>query len=258
MFSILRYAAVVSAISLVTATAAQAQTAEAQFFDVGAFLSGTTDFDGWDDLSVNNPNIGGAGYPGFTTAALPWPAPIDSYLTNNTFPDTSDDDVTGDAQFNKTSGFGYPASSTIYSTPFANGTYTVTDSTPLAGLETVVFQAEIGSGSAGWLAGTPTLTVNGSTVAPLAAAGTVDVNFDPAGPFGPLSRNTFLYQWDVSGLGTINDFAVDFGLAGTSATIWALQLDQGSTFAQVPEPSSVAGLAGLGLLGALGRRRRRS
>ncbi|MEM9585958.1 MAG: PEP-CTERM sorting domain-containing protein [Planctomycetota bacterium] len=239
-----------------TATGLHAQSVEPQFLDVGSFLSGNTDFDGWDDLSVNNPDISSPPYPSFPGAA-PWPAPIESLLTQNTFPNTADDDPTGDAIFNKTSGNGYPASSTIYSSPFGTGTYVVSDSTALPGLETIVFQAEIGSGSSGWLTGDPTLTVNGTTAVPLANSLLVDVNFDPAGPFGPLSRNTFLYQWDVTGLG-VTDFDIDFGLAGTSATIWALQLDQGDTFAAVPEPTALAGLAGLGLIGAVARRRRRS
>lgn len=222
-------------------------------------LTGTTDFDAWDNLSITNPQVASTTvpfpFPGFPGAA-PWPDAIESVLTQGTT-DTADDDPTGDAGFLKTAGNGYPASVSIYSSPFGNGTYSVSDSTPVAGLETVVFQIEIGEGSNGFLAGTPTLTVNGATEVPLLTGGSQGVSAG-ANPFGGGTINiaTLGYQWDVSGVGPISSFDVEFSTAGTSTTIFQLQLDQGDTFAavaNVPEPATL-GAVGLGFLAALRRR----
>ena len=97
-----------------------------------AFLSysipGVSDFDAWDDLSVSNPQVaavnaanGGQGepgaFPGFSNGGELWPEPIESVLTQGTS-STTDDDPTGDAVFDKVSGNGYPAGSSIYGMPF--------------------------------------------------------------------------------------------------------------------------------------------
>lgn len=239
--------------------------ASSAFGLIGPVLPGTTDFDGWDNLSITNPQVASTTapfpFPGFPGAA-PWPTAIDSVLTQGTT-DIADDDPTGDAGFIKTAGNGYPASTTIYSSPFANGTYSVSDTTPVPGLETVLFQIEIGEGSAGFLDATPTLTVNGTTAVPLFEGGVQSI-VDAPNPFsGPgasdatLNLATLGYQWDVSGLGPISSFDVAFTTAGTSTTIFQLQLDQGDTFAAVsgiPEPTSAVAVAWVGTLMLCGRR----
>ena len=239
------------------ALSACAGAAHAQFLSYN--LPGTTDFDAWDNLTVTNPQVtaaaqNGTPFPSFPGNS-PWPEAIDSVLTFGT-QDPSDDDPTGDATFDKDSGFGYPAGVSIYASPFGSGTFSVEDATPVADLETVVFQIQIGGGSAGFFDSEPSLVVNGSTQVPLFDSGVIASVFDPAGPFGPLTLNTFGYQWDVSGLGPITSIDVEFGTAGTSTTIWGLQLDQGSEFAAVSVPApgafALAGLSGLALV----RRRR--
>ncbi|MEM7812303.1 MAG: hypothetical protein AAF532_12570 [Planctomycetota bacterium] len=72
--------------------------ARASFITPG--FGGVTDYDAWDNLTITNPDIAGAGYPTFFTAGNSWPAPIPSRLTQST-PTTADDDVTGDAEFDK-------------------------------------------------------------------------------------------------------------------------------------------------------------
>ncbi|MEM9166889.1 MAG: PEP-CTERM sorting domain-containing protein [Planctomycetota bacterium] len=241
----------------VLAVAGTVSGAAAQSF-IDPNLPGTTDFDGWDNLTVSNPQVANANpaFPDFLTAANPWPEAIESVLTQGT-PGALDDDATGNATFDKTSGFGYPASVSIYSTPFGNGTYNVSDDDIIAGLETVVFQIRIGEGSAGTLAGDPTLTINGTTTVPLFEGGSTGIEIIP-NPFGggTIGVPTFGYQWDVSGLGPINSIDVDFDTAGTSTTIFALQLDQGSQFVDIniPTPGSLA-LLGMGGLVAARRRR---
>ncbi len=237
-------------------------------------LPGTSDFDAWDDLSVSNPQVatvnaanggqGGAGaFPGFGNGGDLWPEAIDSVLTQGTTT-TTDDDPTGDATFDKVSGNGYPAGSSIYGMPFPPaGTFTVADATPVADLEQVIFQIEVGSGSAGWLNGDPTLTVNtgsGATTVSLFDSGTVSSVFDPNGPFGPVTVNTFAYQWDLSTIvGTITDFNVDYTLDGTSAQIYQMQMDQGNTFSAqaVPEPATFGLALALAVLGLAAIRRPR-
>lgn len=93
-------------------------------------------------------------------------------------------------------------------------------------------------------------------------SGTVSSVFDPNGPFGPVTVNTFAYQWDLSSVACpITSFDVEYTLDGTSGQIYAMQLDQGDSFAAqaVPEPGAFAALAGTVALGfaAAGRRRRR-
>jgi len=246
----------------------------APFTASAAFLSyslpGISDFDAWDDLSISNPQVadvnaaaGGQGepgaFPGFSNGGELWPEPIESVLTQGTS-STTDDDPTGDAVFDKVSGNGYPAGSSIYGMPFPPaGTFSVSDTTPVSNLEQVIFQVEVGSGSAGWLAADPTLTVNGSTSVSLFDSGTVSSVFDPNGSFGSVTVNTFAYQWDLSTItGPINSFDVQYTLDGTSAQIYAMQLDQGDTFAAqaVPEPGAFAAVAGILALGLVALRRR--
>jgi len=223
-------------------------------------LPGTSDLDGWDNLTVSNPQVVANGsFPGFPGSG-PWPEPIESVLTRGT-PTASDDDPTGDATFDKVLGNGYPAGSSIYASPFEPaGTFTVADDTPVADLEQVIFQIEVGEGSDGFLDGDPTLTVNGSTSVALDDSGILSSVFDPDGDFGPLTINTLAYQWDLSSLpGPITDFNVDYTLAGTSVQIYEMQLDQGDSFSAqvVPEPSAFAAIAGLIVLGLVASRRRR-
>ncbi|MEM1223498.1 MAG: PEP-CTERM sorting domain-containing protein [Verrucomicrobiota bacterium] len=222
-------------------------------------LPGNTDLDAWDNLTVTNPQVSAAGgaYGSFPGAS-PWPAPIESVLTQDTV-DTIDDDPTGDATFNKTSGFGYPAGVSIYSSPFGNGSYTVEDATPISNLETIIFQIDIGEGSSGFLIGDATLTVNGTTAVALLDGGLVSAD-STGNPFGggTITLGTFGYQWDVSGLGPITSFNIDFTTSGTSTTIYDLRLDQGDQFfaVGVPEPGFAALILGLGAMGIVARRRR--
>ena len=91
-------------------------------------LPGTTAYDGWEDLTTaNHP-----GYPTFPGSEA-WPTPI-----------AADDPASdGGAKLDKLAGNGYPASASIYA-PFVVSTFGIADESALIGLETVVFQIEIG------------------------------------------------------------------------------------------------------------------
>ena len=239
----------------ITSSAIVASTtaiASGQFIDPN--LSGDTQFDGWDTLNRSLPQIADndAAWPTFP-GATPWPEGIGSYLTFGTA-DRSDDDVTGDAVFNKTSGFGYPAGFSIYASPFGNGTFEVADNTVVSNIETVVFQIEIGTGSAPTaLSGDPTLTINGTTQVALFNDFLLSSGVSDTG-FGPVNVDARAYQWDLRGLGPITSFAVDFAPAGTSTTITALQLDQGNVFTAIPAPGAALTVGAAGVIAA--RRRR--
>lgn len=234
-------------------------------------FGGTTQFDGWDNLSINNPQIANASspFPSFPGGS-PWPEAIESLVTQDTS-DTSDDDVTGDATFNKTFGNGYPATFSIYASPFPpGGSYVIEDATPVAGLENVFFQIKIGQGSASgpgfdpWLSTLPSLTLNGVPLGEADNSGVFSAEIQDVG-FGDSSVANLGFQWDLSGTtladagitGPVTSLAINYAPSGTSTATVDLRLDQSSefSFVVIPEPASLA-LVGLGGLSCLGRRRR--
>ena len=207
-------------------------------------LSGNTQNDGW-----TNPALTAAANPGYGSfpGSGAWPAPIQS-------------NVGGDAYLSKvsngTGGGPYPASGSIYFGGFSGdanvngGTLSVTDATPLANLQTVVFQIEIGEASTydfynGVL---PTLSYNGGTQFLTADYvslsqvfnGTVEM---PTGT-EPIYINTYALQWDLSGISeTISTFSISFSGVQHSQ-VYSMQLDQSDTMTQaVPEPSTYALMA---------------
>lgn len=251
-----------------------------EFLDPG--FGGTIQFDGWDELGRNNPQVQSAvpGFPSFPGFGL-WPEAIESNLTQETFanpaisdPGTADDNPTGDATFDKTNAnaFGYPAGISIYGSPFGtSGPYAVTDLTPVADLKTVLFQIRIGSGTgsgpgkfASWLDLLPTLSLNGIEIGTTNISGVISSDVENTG-FGAVNVGVLAFQWDLSGTklqeaginGSVNDLVVDFGPSGTSSTILDLRLDQSNQFTlltSVPEPASLV-LVALGSVVMLGRRR---
>lgn len=230
---------------------------------VNPAISGNTDYDGWIGLASGNyPGYGG--FPG--TGA--WPAAIGS---NRTLDNTFNASEPGDAGFTKlSSGIGggaFPAGSSIYFGGFSadinyyGGTLAVFDETPVANLQNVIFQIQIGEawGYDFYDGLLPTLSFNGgeqqleagySTIVEQFYNGTVEM---PTGP-EDVFINTYLLQWDLSGIDVdITDFSISF--AGVQhAQIYSLRLDQSDLFTAVPTPGSLA-LFGLGSL-LMARRRR--
>jgi len=221
---------------------AESGLAQLQVLNLGSGSSGT---DGW--VNVNSANFSGyGGFPGNS----PWPAPIGSNGTGS-----------GDADLSRvagspTGGGPFLSSSSIYFGNYSQvpnalgGTLRVSDSTPLANLKTLVFQIQIGEATGYDLYSAPALKINGgsSIVNPLFSgilnryqSGTF---FSPVTELDePVYVNTRGYQWDVSSLGAVTSFAIDFS-GVTHSQIYGLKLDQSSSVfsaALVPEPN-VGGL----------------
>lgn len=217
-------------------------------------LGGTTQNDKWTNLTTSsNP-----GYPGFPGSGA-WPAPIQS-------------NIGGDASLNKTAngpgGGPYPASGSIYFGGFSGdanangGQLRVTDNTPVAGLETVVFQVEIGEAwTYDFYNGVlPTLSYNGGSqnlVADFTSLSQV-YNGTVTMPTGeePIYINTWGLQWDLSSIGDeITSFTITFNGVQHSQ-VYSMQLDQSNTFTQaVPEPGTSALLLISGCFLMMRRRR---
>jgi len=214
------------------------------------FGSGSSGSDAW--VNVNSANFSGyGGFPGNS----PWPAPIGSNGTGS-----------GDADLSRvagspTGGGPFLSSSSIYFGNYAQipnalgGTLRVSDSTPLANLKTLVFQIQIGEATGYDLYSAPTLKINGgSSVVNILFSGILNryqsgTFFSPATELDePVYVNTRGYQWDVSSLGAVTSFAIDFS-GVTHSQIYGLQLDQSSSVfstAVIPEPN----VGGLILAGA--------
>lgn len=171
----------------------------------------------------------------------------------------------------------YGAGASIYFGGFSDvinyngGTLSVVDSTPLAGLETVVFQVGIGEA---WTYdffnhALPTLTVTtaGGTSAPLAADFSQKIEaFDNGTVTMPTGEevvyiNQYALQWNLSGYSDITSLAVSFN-GVQHAQLYGLTLTEGDTFSQVvavPEAGTyMMMLSGLGGVAFLVRRRRTS
>ena len=237
-------------LSLWIGCAADSGFGQIQVVNFGVGSSGS---DAW--VNVNSANF--SGYGGFPGSSA-WPAPIGSNGLDS-----------GDAVLNRvagspTGGGPFLSSSSIYFGNFSQipnalgGTLRVTDSTPLADLKTLVFQIQIGEATGYDFtspSGAPSLKINGgsSVVTPLFAgilsryqSGTF---FSPATELNePVYVNTRGYQWDVSSLGAVTTFSIDFS-GVTHSQIYGLQLDQSSSVfssAVIPEPN----VGGLVLAGA--------
>lgn len=207
-------------------------------------LPGNTQYSGWSGLtSANNP-----GFPGFGSGAA-WPAPILPNLNGSAT----------NPRLNKVSGPGNPAGGSIY-TFAAPTTFSLTSTNPLANLETLVFQIDLGNGEGGiFLNALPVLDLNGGTQN---LAATYSATTSGAYAFidfttGLPGLTTILaYQWDVSAFADpITSYDIRWS-AHTHSQIYALRLDSGDTAVQViPEPASSLLLV---LGGTLLLRRKRS
>ena len=204
-------------------------------------LPGTTESAVWTGLNSSN-YTSAAGFPGYATTTNLWPHAL-----------TADAGSTAGATFDKVSGGGYFASSSLYDagTP---GIFHLTDSAPIGNLANIVFQADVGSA----FAGAPMLNINGGAQAIAPNYFTSSSGNYLSGFGGPPSPTTnYAWQWDLSAFGgSINSYEIVWSTAA-HGTIYELNLSAGDSFVQaVPEPGT--GLLGLAALGLTFIRRRRA
>lgn len=231
-------------------------------------LSGTTEYEGWENLTNTNAQVVAAentpstadDFPGFSNFTDPWPEPFDPNITGSA----------GNAGFDKVSGSGYPASEAIYSfpgfppAPPVFGTFSISNSSALAGLETVAVQLDLGEGNGFFNAG-PVLNYNGGAqqLAPdFTQSGPGPTAFTNPQTGNPSSTTLFGYQWDLSGItGGFTSYSIEW-TTEPHVTTYNLRLDSSDTFSgnaitAVPEPASYTALLGLLALGFTFLRRRR-
>lgn len=276
-------AAAAVATSLVAVSPAQAQYSYVdEEFDFTTLLTGNITNNSWWNLTAFQQTFGevtipgNTGFPGFPGSGA-WPHPIASQVDASV---GSVGDTLGGAGLYKVAngpgGGPYPASGSIYYGGFSGdanlngGTLAVQDTTPLAGLGTIVFQVGIGEA---WTYDflnhelpTLTLTHSSGTTSGIGASfsqvlskffnGTVTM---PSGE-EDVYINQYALQWDVSGYSDISSFEVVF-TGVQHAQLYGLTLTQSDVFTQavpVPEPTTYAMMmAGLGVIGAVVRRRRK-
>ncbi|MDF3128526.1 PEP-CTERM sorting domain-containing protein [Kiritimatiellaeota bacterium B1221] len=191
-------------------------------------LSGSTSLNGWEGLnnSYYSPANHGGGYPG----TAPW----GSAMTAN--------EGEADAQLMKISGSAYPGGSSLYTS--AGAVLSVSEVSPLADLETILFSISVGAGPMGDFVSGPSLTLNGASVI---GAATTSWDFgsstESIGGFD-VSQTSYSYQWDLSGFGSaITDFDIQFE-THEHAQLYAIQLDQSDSYSlatphAIPEPSTM-------------------
>ncbi len=244
-------------LALTVLLASTAQVSRGAMALIDPALPGTKQTDFWSTnrlSTVESPGYGS--FPGFAA----WPGAIASSTTNV----GSDGDAGLVKVANGPGGGPFVSGASIYhggtsATPnVLGGTLGVQDATPVAGVSNVVFQIQIGEANGHDLFNgvLPVLNYNGGSQALLASyTDQIGHEFagwfpDPeGGPDLPLYTNTYLLQWDVTGLGAT---ALNVTFQGVQhSQVYQLQLDQSDVFQVIPEPSSVT-LAGLAMLGAIG------
>lgn len=211
----------------------------AQTVPVTFTVGGTNSFDGWVNMSGENPDFS------------EWP----------TAPAGSNASGSGDAQLVRVSGSPMFATESLYFLSYeqvANapgGTLRVADPTPVAGVKTIALQVEIGEALGyGFQSpeGYPVLKVNGQS-ASYEPAYAVLLNRYQNGTFNspetgeePVYVKTLGYQWNVENIGPVTSIEIEFS-AVTHAQIYEIRLDQTDTphNGTVFVPGFVA-LAGMG------------
>lgn len=220
---------------------------------VAVSLPGDTQFDGWvtsELTAAANP-----GFPGHPGSGA-WPSAI-----------SSGDDT---ATILKTAGSSYPGGGSLYSGGFTavpntfGASFSVSDASPIENVANVVFQIKLSApyGFDFHNNALPVLNYNGGSQLLASDLNGITSKSQVAFAGSLADVTTYLFQWDLSSIGGITDFEIEFSNV-QHGQIFALQLDQSSEYAVVdapflvPEPSTAI-LGGLGLVAlcAVARRKR--
>lgn len=209
-------------------------------------IGSSNEFSGWENL--NNAHFPQANYGGEFPGTEPWFIPIDPNVTGSVL----------NSSFTKVGGNGYTATDGIY-TPFGGGEFQVSSTSVVSGLETVIFQIDIGDGDVPFNA-IPTLSFNGGTQQLAAAYSMISpgsfvfVNLNDPGP--PMISSNHSFQWDLSSLGPITSYTIDWA-TGNHTQVYGMQTHTGDSFTgfAIPEPSGEV-LVGFTFLGLAFHRKR--
>ncbi|MFC7339284.1 hypothetical protein ACFQY0_18975 [Haloferula chungangensis] len=190
-------------------------------------LPGNQESATWSDLSA-------ATYPGFGShgnSTANWPSSI---IPNVGTSSSLIDKMDGTAGY-------VSAANYIYDGGVAGGTFTLSDSDPIASMQTVVLQIE-----ANQAPGTVNFSFNGGSQA-------ISPDFTSSSPGDTYTVQS--YQWDLSSLGAISDYTITWENSAPHTVMKRFDLDTSDQFAQViPEPSAAI-LISLTSLALLRRRR---
>lgn len=222
----------------------------------GNSLGGTVTYEGWDNLTTarinNNPTTVGDNTTrpyGYHNLANAWTGPA---IVSNL--------GSGTSSLSKSGGYGYIAGGSLHQgastgAVIAGGNFTLSSSAIL-GLQTLLFQIQATDNAGSVFDTLPTLTIGTSTLSANYFSG-IYATETTTGMGGAQNKNSYAFQWDLTGLTINQGDALTVNWTGiANSGIYQLQLNQGTSFAQVvPEPSSaLLGAAALGF--TLIRRRR--
>jgi len=224
--------------------AACSSVVQAQILPVSFLGSGSTSFDGWNEMTSAR-LFGYGGFPGTT----PWTNPIFSNISGSA-------GACLDRLAGSPTGGPFPgAEKSIYfgsiqQVPNAlGGTLAVSDFKPVSSLKTIVFQIQIGEALGHDFyspAGFPILKLNGASSGVAPSFSPILVNQYQYGTYSspltgdePVYVNTWAFQWNLAGATNVDSFAIEFSCV-THSQIYALQLDQTSVLQAnqiIPNPS---------------------
>lgn len=204
-------------------------------------LAGQSESARWANLSAANyPGAGGTS--AFFRPTNAWPTRI----AGNGTPSSS-------ATFFKESGGGYFATSSIYDAGVA-GTYSLSDSSPINGLQTIVLQLDVGS----VIGVAPVLHWNGGQQGMVAQFSLMSAgDYSASSPDGPIASTNHAWQWDLRQVpDAITSYQIVWGSrTNDHLTQFEINVAASDQFTQViPEPSTI--LLGLCSLFVCFRRQR--
>ncbi|RYD27283.1 MAG: PEP-CTERM sorting domain-containing protein, partial [Verrucomicrobiaceae bacterium] len=137
------------------------------------------------------------------------------------------------------------------------GTFTIS-STAISGVQTYLLLIQATDNAGLTFSGVPTLSFGSTTLAASFSSGVYANEVITTGGGGTQNNSSFAFQWDLTGQGIAEGTALTASWTGiANSSIYQIQANQGTNFAQVvPEPS--AALLGCAAIGLTMIRRRRA
>lgn len=231
---------IVSFLSLIVSAALPVAVYAEGFVDPG--FGGSTVTETWYFNTANGVGGGSGGAYGMG----PWANGVVSASTT--------DSSYAQSVFNKVSGGAYATGNSLYTLFSTETVFSVTNSDPMANLETLFLQVDIAAQQSFT---DIILSIDGGTPFSYTDVFIIDSEaMEFNGQEGV--SGIFGFQWDLRGLGSISEYTISFA-AGQHTSLNSIRVDEGGVYAQaIPEPSTYA-LLGFGIVAAgVAYRRRRA